>query len=425
MRALVIPLAGFAAFAAACNCSNVPPGDACSPACGPGATCQNGRCVDSDGGAESSDGGAAFSDGGAASSDGGSAVDGGEQPDAGDPLADGGCVGTASTGKKQPLDMFIMLDQSGSMDENDRWKNVTDALKAFLGQTAMEDVAVGLQYFGLEGACDGPMSCTDDSDCGECGPCRKEDGEWVCRAVFKGDSCDPALYSQAAVEIAPFSEAAPQIIASINQHGPSRGTPTSAALEGAIMHAGHWASGHPQDVAIVVLATDGEPWECSIDLQDINAIAAAGAGGTPKVLTFVIGVGKQLTNLNGIAAAGGTTKAFIVDDSSDVTTQFLDALNRIRGQAISCTYLIPAPPPGKNLDYEMVNVQFSSGGSSPEEYVQVQDEGACASRANAWHYDNPNSPLRIVLCPETCKAVEATATGEVKVVLGCSTNGPN
>ena len=72
-------------------------------------------------------------------------------------------------------------------------------------------------------------------------------------------------------------------------------------------------------------------------------VAAAALAGTPSLLTFVIGVGSSLTSLNGIAAAGGTGQAFIVDAAgADPGGQFLAAMNAIRGSAaVGCQYTIP------------------------------------------------------------------------------------
>ena len=75
-------------------------------------------------------------------------------------------------------------------------------------------------------------------------------------------------------------------------------------------------------------------------------IASSAAAGTPKVLTFVIGVGTSLTNLNAIAAAGGTTKAYLVSAGANVTQQFIQALNDIRKKTLGCEYQMPKTDAG-------------------------------------------------------------------------------
>ena len=389
-------------------------GSSCNPACGSGSTCQSGRCVSNDGGVTTDDGGIVTTDAG-----------------------DDHCVATSSKGEKKPLDMYIMLDKSGSMDDevsggSTKWVSVTNALNDFLAQPGMNGMSVGLQYFALPDANHAcvaykTVSCTRNSDCGDCGPCAQVNHQNRCILGYSGDTCDAAVYATADIEISPVSSAAPQIAESIAQHSPGSYTPTSAALQGAIDHARAWASSHPQDVAIAVLATDGQPTECDVSLTNIGAIAVAGVSGSPKILTFVIGVGDSLANLDGIARSGGTTSAFLVDTSGDVNAQFLDALNQIRGAAVGCNYLIPNPPSGQLLDYNKVNVQFTPGaGGAAEGFVQAQSKSACATNTAAWYYDDPGNPTQIVLCPDTCTRVEADSGGQIDVLLGCRTNiGPN
>src|SRR5262249_24841427 len=159
-----------------------------------------------------------------------------------------------------------------------------------------------------------------------------------CYGASSFDSCNSVDYATADVPIAPLPGVASSIINSINAHGPNTGTPTLPALAGAIAYARTWAVAHPGHVVIDIFATDGEPGECDTDLNHINAVAAAGVAGTPKILTFVIGVGQLQAALNGIAAAGGTGQAFIVDTNTMATQQFLAALNMIRGTALGCNY---------------------------------------------------------------------------------------
>lgn len=399
----------------------------CSPACGSGFHCLGGQCVREDAGPSPEDAGGKDS---SVVDSGSPAPDGGQPsaPDGGKPgLADGGCAGTKSAGKKQPLDMYIMLDQSTSMNQSvtggtSKWAAVTDALQAFLTQSNMDGISVGLQYFGLpsSGICNSVgQSCSDSSECGSCARC---DRFGTCE---DRNACDATTYAAADVEIAPVAQSGPAIQSSIQKHGPSTATPTSAALQGAIDHSRAWAKSHVQDVVVAVLATDGEPSQCDEDLSYIAAIAAQGVSGDPKILTFVIGVGDFLTDLNGIAAAGGTQSALMVDTASGNTAaQFLDALNRIRGQAIGCAYLIPDPPAGEILDYDEVNVQLSLGGASPIDFFRASDAADCGAKDNAWYYDNASAPHQIDLCPETCRRLEASASAAVEIVLGCQTR-PN
>ena len=336
------------------------------------------------------------------------------------------CAAESKKAEQLPLDMYIMLDQSGSMTEpvsggGDRWGAVTSAFKAFVNQPGTAGIGIGIQYFPLDAMgniC--PPSCTSDADCGAFGPCFFG----ICFACAAGgsDSCNAADYAKPDMEIAPLPGSAAAFTASINKHKPTNGTPTTPALQGAIDHAKEWAVANPSHVVIAVLATDGEPSGCTNNEQsDVDAVAAAGLNGTPKILTFVIGVGTSLTGLNGTAQAGGTGQAFIVDTNQNVNQQFLDALNAIRGAVLACSYLIPVPTKG-TPDFNSVNVQYTPGGGGPVVVLpNVKDKASCPAGGDAWFYDNNATPKQILLCDATCTKVSADLKGQIDILLGCAT----
>jgi hypothetical protein len=337
------------------------------------------------------------------------------------------CATSIVKADKIPLDLYLMLDQSSSMSETvngggTKWTTVTSALGTFVQQPGLDGISVGMQYFGVPsgGATCSALTCTIDADCGAaaCGPCTSG----VCLGFFSsaGDSCTAADYATPAVEIAPLPGVATTIESSMGMHSPTTGTPTSAALQGAVDHAKTWKQAHPSDAVVAVLATDGEPSGCDENLADIDAIAATALAGTPSVLTFVIGVGSSLANLNGIAAAGGTNQAFLVDTGGNVNQQFLDAMNAIRHAALGCNYLIPVPTNG-SPNYGEVNVVYQPMGQNAQTFPNVANEAACPANGNGWYYDNPAAPTQIILCPASCTLVEGDMTGEVDVTLGCST----
>ena len=374
--------------------------------------------------------GAGGSSGGGGSGNGGPGSGGEVAFDAGLPpdgsMSDGGaCAAESKKAEQLPLDMYIMLDQSGSMGDASsgsvsKWKAVTGAFTTFVNQPAAAGIGVGIQYFPLDsGAAPCSPFCATEADCAGLGPCFIG----ICLGCAEaGDSCSSADYAKPDVEIAALPGVAGAFITSIGKHGPTGGTPTSAALQGAIDHAKAWSVQHPDHVVIDVLATDGEPGGCDTNQGHIDAIAAAGASGTPKVLTFVIGVGSSLSSLNGTAAAGGTGQAFIVDTNQNVNQQFLDALNKIRGAALSCTYLIPTPTKGMP-DFDSVNVEYTPGGGGAKEIMpKVHDKASCPiSGGDAWFYDDNAKPKQILLCNDACNKVSVDTAGQIDILLGCAT----
>ncbi len=364
--------------------------------------------------------------------------------------AGGSCAGETKTAELVPLDIYIMLDASGSMLDKTgmmgqgvpKWDAVTDALTTFFDDPQSSGIGAGLQYFPVTAA-GAPSSCSSQADCGQFGPCLlkicQNDTGIVCStnqdcgaagpcvnlgqcqndpATFclpigancpgmKGpcvqvtqsiclavDSCDAADYATPAVEIDTLNAAAPQLIASMTAKSPEGATPTSSALQGAIDHAAAWAAAHPTHKVVAVLATDGLPTECApTDIAGIAAIAAAGVAGTPSVPTFVIGVFSgndqaAQADLDQIAASGGTGQAYFIDVNGNVGQAFLDALHAIQGTSLACEYQIPAPPPGETLDYNQVNVEHTPPGAmAPETVFYVGDAANCDPTTGGWYYD--------------------------------------
>src|SRR5262245_49491932 len=76
-----------------------------------------------------------------------------------------GCAHDTRESKPSPVDLFILLDQSGSMTEDqDRWTPVTDALRDFIRDPAFADLGVGLEYFPRDATFDrDPIICLPET----------------------------------------------------------------------------------------------------------------------------------------------------------------------------------------------------------------------------------------------------------------------
>ena len=398
----------------------------------------------------------------------------------GDGSLDDACASESFAGKNLPLDMYIMLDSSDSMrlvlsdNITTKWDAVRKALTSFVSDMASSGLGVGLQYFpitqpgvvnqcsldqacGTFGPCDIPNTCLGGTtvkpcktaaDCGgqQCvrlGVCRRSGslcapagivcpmGRGSCDPLpgycTKRDSCDANAYATPAVDIGLLPGAAQGIIGSLTAKMPDGLTPTSSALSGALARASAYASTHSDHRVVVVLATDGLPTECTpTDIPGISTLASNAAKAMPAISTFVIGVfaPEEATvaqqNLDALATAGGTGKAFIVDTGQDVTMGFLAALNTIRITGLSCEYAIPRPASGQ-LDYGLVNVRFTSGAGQTS---TIGYAGAACTGRGGWTYDvNPSTgtPTKIVICDSTCNAFKADTRASVSIQLGCKT----
>ncbi|MBK7578814.1 MAG: hypothetical protein IPI67_01295 [Myxococcales bacterium] len=326
-----------------------------------------------------------------------------------------GCAKETFGGELVPVDMFLMFDRSGSMKDSGKWGAVTSAVNQFVALPGLDKLGMGLGLFPTPASGPIPGACASDLDCGFYGPCLPVFN--ACNGSLAGnDSCVSTDYQKPTVGIEPFPGVGPKITAALAAAKPEgASTPAAPALEGAIDYATIWAQQHTDRVTVVILATDGEPNNCTPNsVQDVADHAQEGLTQTPSIKTFVVGVG-DLTVLNQVAAAGGTDKAIIVS-AGNAAKEFLDALNKIRG-AVGCQYLIPV---GGKADPNKVNVLFTpDAGGSGLLIKQVQDAASCLGQIG-WYYDNPASPTQILLCPGACDLV-SNGKGKVEIVLGCKT----
>jgi uncharacterized protein YegL len=341
---------------------------------------------------------------------------------------DGGCASDVHQGERLPLDMYFVVDTSGSMGQQvtggTKWSVISGSLVSFLNDPANADIGTGITYFPSVNPA-APPTCLTDPDCttaaGNFGTCV----QGIVIPFFNtcigcycslADGCSVATYATPSVPIS-VPPNHPAVVTDIGKHGPGGGTPTRPALEGGMQYANSWASAHPGRTTIVVLATDGDPTGCTTNaVADSANIAATGLSGANHIKTFVIGIGNSLASLNQIAQAGGTTQAFVLDTGGDVAKAFSDALASIHGQAASCDFKLPTDG---TVDPKKVNVTLTEhGAATPTPVFQTSDgtDKTCGTELG-WYYDVPTAPTLVKMCPAPCQKLDAG--GSIQLVLGC------
>jgi hypothetical protein len=314
---------------------------------------------------------------------------------------EGSCVDQVAEAEPLPFDLYVLFDQSGSMSipagAGSRLDAVRAAMSDFLHDGDSAGMGLGIGYFG-------------NNPLGEA-------------------SCDPADYDSPAVAIGQLPENASAVVASLAAVTPTGETPTGAALRGTCTYARGWRDAHPGRELDVLLLTDGVPEApiskangCDPTLDDA-IVATRACVDDAGVKVFVLGVGPTLDNLNRIAAAGGTDHAFLVD-GGDVTKNVLDALGRIRGSALPCSFELPPPPQGQSFDYDTVNVVVTDAAGDDHALYNVPSAAECTENGG-WFYASEASgdaPERIELCDASCTYTKAQSDGgRLRFALGCST----
>jgi hypothetical protein len=242
--------------------------------------------------------------------------------------ADANCGIQTQNPSVQPVDLLLVLDRSGSMDDDiasdatcggrgapagcqARWPTLTASLNQVLAASPTS-VQWGLKFFTSPGG----SSCTVN----------------------------------AGVEVGVGANTAAQIQAAIGGTSPGNQTPTMAAIKAAVAYFSTVNDGLPH---YILLATDGEP-NCdpgtSSNVTDASVMDTAGVIGTANtgsgIKTYVIGIGPSSGNLDAFAAAGGTSNYYPATSPDALTTAF----STIAGTVASCVFkMADVPPDPTNL----------------------------------------------------------------------------
>jgi len=294
-----------------------------------------------------------------------------------------------------PVNMYVLVDRSGSMDDMNKWTDTEAAFGAFFQNDEAGALRVALRFWPDDG-CEDPDP--DDMD----------------------TNCDAAPCATPLVTLGSLSDAGHQqdLIDAFASRDPNGATPMSAALEGGVRWARARITDTPDEQHIILVVSDGEPNGCVEDPMAIAQIASDAAA--DDILTYAVGLqGSNEAVMNGIAAAGGTTDAFFIG-AGNTEQDLVNALLDIAGRAVSCTFGIPDPSePGDTLDPELVRLEYASDGGAPDRIPQVADASEC-DPDGGWFYDANDPPETITLCTSTCGTVQSDQAAEVSVALGCA-----
>jgi hypothetical protein len=308
----------------------------------------------------------------------------------------------------QPVALYLVLDQSGSMVENDKWGAAVMAINSFVNDTRSANMKVALQMFSFN-LLGNPPGC----------------------AACDGSDCKVPM-----VPMGTLPGVAGAVSTALNRAPIGLGTPIEAGLRGGVDFCSDYQKQTPNEKCVVVLITDGAPTACTLDAPGLSAIAGT-AKAQNNVLTFTIGMaGADFTLLDAIAQAAGTDcKPNAMGQTCDAAsnTEFLAALETIRtsvvvtrtetrtmvvSKPVQCEFKRPEPQNGEMFDKAKVNVTYTTGGQTTK--VGKANNVAECPPTGGWYYDNEDAPTKILVCPATCTVIQSTPDVDVSVLLGCA-----
>lgn len=358
-------------------------------------------------GGSSSGGSSSGGDGGSSGSSGNGGSGGTE--DAGFPdatftydapiVVEDACAATRIEADPIPVDMYIVLDKSGSMgtdcnvgsSTSSKWCHAVNALDGFFNDPASVGSGVALGYFGATGCSTTSVSVGLDN----------------------------------------LPNHVTQLRNSLNSTNPNDGsTNTRGALLGIVNNTTALRRAGRQMIGILV--TDGAPNGCSNSSNSqLNTIVADHFAAT-GIPTFMIGMsGASFANLEAWtpntgatphtnycgSGAGNPCRSYDVGNGDPLA--FIDALKQIQKSAIGCTFNMPTPSSGI-LDPNAVDVIYTPGSGAQQTLTRVTDQSQCGTApGQGWYYDSNTNPTQILLCDDVCTTVQADQAAKIDVELGC------
>ena len=310
------------------------------------------------------------------------------------------CAAEKVVAQVLPLDLYLMVDRSGSMDKpisgqsTSKWDNQSAALKSFFAAPESNGLWAALRFFPLD---DAPTP--------------------------QDPQCSGNAYATPLVDWGELPGANGALVQAIDSTTPDGAfTPTQEAIHGMLKGALQRQLAQPLHVVAGVIVSDGTPCCTSCPIESAAQLAAVAASYAnpvppqPPIKTFAIFVDAEASDvMKQIAEQGGTTAPY---DATSGQQAFIDALNKIRGSALGCEYKVPEAEAGK-VEPELVQVTYTPGGGTAQELKRIKKDGGTCGPEGGWYYDNDEEPTKITLCDATCNTVRADQSGEINILLGC------
>jgi hypothetical protein len=324
------------------------------------------------------------------------ADDAGSLADAGTPRADvtaDHCVAQPLTSDDRAIDVLFVMSTSASMATIDgetspdsRWASASNAVRAFVARLNGERYGAGLLFFPLLVPTDGGAAV---------------------------EACSSSDYEAPVVSVAPLDAAGAQaaaIDAALGAASLEGGNAMTAVLTGALKVAAR-VKGRTGHIVQTVLVTDGALDSCGGDVTSAAA-AARTAFQTDRLETYVLGIGSNATNLDLIAAAGGTFHAYAATSNEGVAS----ALSTLGATMRRCHFFFPMVLPPDAFLRMIFAVDYGKIG---QELLSRFDDGSFCGPSAGWFLNSNVTPSYAIVCPTTCEALLQRPDREVSAMLGC------
>jgi hypothetical protein len=321
-----------------------------------------------------------------------------------DATGDTSCASTSAAAIKPPVDVIIVIDQSGSMGaESIQVQNNINNLATFLNATKLDYRVIMIAGMPGNGAL--PMCVPEPlagPSCASKPPRYRAVNrhieswdalKWVIQTY---DSTDPALKWSDMLRTESTKVFIP--ITDDNANDSFLTVPRDVAFDDMILARGKGTFGTKTKRKYVFYPI------CGVTTGDTTYMTKC---------STAVNTGSVYVDLATLTKG----KPFSVCET-DYAPVF-KAIGESIATRVACELTIPAAPTGEKLDPNRVNVTYTPGtGGAPT--TVVRDESAdCFAGANGWQYNADKT--KILLCGDACKKVQADLGAKVDVQFGCAT----
>jgi Mg-chelatase subunit ChlD len=306
-----------------------------------------------------------------------------QTPDA-PPTTDDNCGMITSRTTRNPVDVLLVLDRSGSMDYSLTENCYCANANAKYGSLCTDTTNCTTRWNAVKPAVHQTLSSSSYVNWG--------------LKFFPSDGAGQNCTLTSTIEVPITSTSASTVESAVESATFDYSTPTAAAISAAVAYLKTLDDGNQK---IILLATDGEP-NCggtrpNVATDDLTGATSAAADAlTAGFQVYVIGIGPNLSNLTQLAKVGGTTDFYPVDSPQGL----VDALSSISKLVGSCSFKSDQAPPDPSNIAVYVNGQ-----------IVTQDA------TNGWTFGA--DAQEIVLTGDACSQISKGNQVDVQILFGC------
>lgn len=151
-----------------------------------------------------------------------------------------------------------------------------------------------------------------------------------------------------------------------------------------------------------------------------SSVGASGVDLTSGTLTVGSTHGDE-TSSTGDVGEGSTVSSDSSSGDAGTGEECIEETAATRVIDEGCGWLIPDPV-NIEIDFDKINVDYDDG-MGPQVIPRVDDIFACGD-LEAWYYDEPDAPNRILACAVLCMKIVNSRTKSIDVKFGCDSIVP-